>query len=276
MPPKAKSKCKSVKAKLRAHVQEEDKGADAESNKAVGRRVAVEYTDLMVSTLLDLRFKVYRTAFRGNKSPKQLSLLWERLTVQFNVATNQNVRVDAESLKNKLRKLRAEFVGIQRDLLKTGNTEPMSKPAYYDAMLTAYSDLHGLGDIEYGMERSNVADGETTEVESEQAEEEKEPEIVATRGTNKRKAEVDSEVIRQRNGRKTMQSEISSGLEKFGNTLGAALIQAASVKQVQQDQSTVIKDQMSKLMELAESTKASIDASNQVQSKLLAFLERRL
>ncbi|CAK4411149.1 unnamed protein product [Aphanomyces euteiches] len=274
MPPKAKSKCKSVKAKLRAHVQEEDKGADAESNKAVGRRVAVEYTDLMVSTLLDLRFRVYRTAFRGNKSPKQLSLLWERLTVQFNVATNQNV--DAESLKNKLRKLRAEFVGIQRDLLKTGNTEPMSKPAYYDAMLTAYSDLHGLGDIEYGMERSTVADGETTEVESEQAEEEKEPEIVATRGTKKRIAEVDSEVIRQRNGRKTMQSEISSGLEKFGNTLGAALIQAASVKQVQQDQSTVIKDQMSKLMELAESTKASIKDSNQVQSKLLTFLERRL
>ncbi|CAK4282603.1 unnamed protein product [Aphanomyces euteiches] len=208
MPPKAKSKWKSVKAKLRAHVQEEDKGADAESNKAVGRRVAVEYTDLMVSTLLDLRFKVYRTAFRGNKSPKQLSLLWERLTVQFNVATNQNVR--------------------------------------------------------------------TTEVESEQAEEEKEPEIVATRGTNKRKAEVDSEVIRQRNGRKTMQSEISSGLEKFGNTLGAALIQAASVKQVQQDRPTVIKDQMSNLMELAESMKASIDASNQVQSKLLTFLERRL
>ncbi|CAK4106033.1 unnamed protein product [Aphanomyces euteiches] len=231
MPPKAKSKWKSVKAKLRAHVQEEDKGADAESNKAVGRRVAVEYTDLMVSTLLDLRFKVYRTAFRGNKSPKQLSLLWERLTVQFNVATNQNV--DAESLKNKLRKLRAEFVGIQPD-------------------------------------------GETTEVESEQAEEEKEPEIVATRGTNKRKAEVDSEVIRQRNGRKTMQSEISSGLEKFGNTLGAALIQAASVKQVQQDRPTVIKDQMSNLMELAESMKASIDASNQVQSKLLTFLERRL
>ncbi|CAK4463725.1 unnamed protein product [Aphanomyces euteiches] len=261
MPPKAKSKWKSVKAKLRAHVQEEDKGADAESNKAVGRRVAVEYTDLMVSTLLDLRFKVYRTAFRGNKSPKQLSLLWERLTVQFNVATNQNVRVDAESLKNKLRKLRAEFGGIQ---------------PYYDAMLTAYSDLHGLGDIEYGMERLNVADGETTEVESEQAEEEKEPEIVATRGTNKRKAEVDSEVIRQRNGRKTMQSEISSGLEKFGNTLGAALIQAASVKQVQQDRPTVIKDQMSNLMELAESMKASIDASNQVQSKLLTFLERRL
>ncbi|CAK4164962.1 unnamed protein product [Aphanomyces euteiches] len=231
MPPKAKSKWKSVKAKLRAHVQEEDKGADAESNKAVGRRVAVEYTDLMVSTLLDLRFKVYRTAFRGNKSPKQLSLLWERLTVQFNVATNQNV--DAESLKNKLRKLRAEFGGIQPD-------------------------------------------GETTEVESEQAEEEKEPEIVATRGTNKRKAEVDSEVIRQRNGRKTMQSEISSGLEKFGNTLGAALIQAASVKQVQQDRPTVIKDQMSNLMELAESMKASIDASNQVQSKLLTFLERRL
>ncbi|KAH9096347.1 hypothetical protein Ae201684P_009577 [Aphanomyces euteiches] len=256
MPPKAKSKCKSVKAKLRAHVQEEDKGADAESNKAVGRRVAVEYTDLM-------RQQVAKAAL--------IALGKTHCAIQCG-----NQPEYAESLKNKLRKLRAEFVGIQRDLLKTGNTEPMSKPAYYDAMLTAYSDLHGLGDIEYGMERSTVADGETTEVESEQAEEEKEPEIVATRGTKKRIAEVDSEVIRQRNGRKTMQSEISSGLEKFGNTLGAALIQAASVKQVQQDQSTVIKDQMSKLMELAESTKASIKDSNQVQSKLLTFLERRL
>ncbi|ETV64205.1 hypothetical protein H257_18878 [Aphanomyces astaci] len=58
--------------------------------------------------------------------------------------------------QNKLRKLRTEFVAIQRSLTATGNDEQATpaKPGYYADILVVFADLHGLGDIEFGMERA--------------------------------------------------------------------------------------------------------------------------
>ncbi|RHY12496.1 hypothetical protein DYB36_012233 [Aphanomyces astaci] len=230
----------------------------------------------MVTALLELRFNAFRNAFNGNKSSKQLSLLWERLTMQFNIATNQ--AVDADSIKNKLRKLRTEFMVIQRTMARTGNEEPVSRPSYYGDMVTAYAGLHGLGNIEFGLERTPLSEGVDEITRDLEAEDERDSEvdaIPAMSRANKRKAEVDSEISRQRQGRKNAPADISLGLEKFGNTLGAAIIQAANVRSIPTSGAPDMIAQMSKLLEVAENTKASIDSSNEVQMKLLAFLESK-
>ncbi|ETV63750.1 hypothetical protein H257_19320 [Aphanomyces astaci] len=235
----------STKAELLAHIQA------LEHREAHPCRIH----GLLVIALLELRFNAYRNAFNGSRSAKQLNLLWERLTVQFNIATNQIINVDADSIKNKLRKLRAEFMVIQRALVQTGNVTPVPKRLYYAEMLTVYASLQGLGDIEFGMECSNNDE-------------------YTVPAAKKRKAEVDMEMKRQRQGRKHAQTDISQGLEKFGNTLGAAIVQAANVKNAPVGGPDMAV-QMAKLLEVAESTKASIDSSNQVQMKLLAFLETK-
>ncbi|ETV85587.1 hypothetical protein H257_03295 [Aphanomyces astaci] len=172
------TKKNSTKAELLAHIQAlEHRVAGSSSgmgnavdNLAHRKRTPVEYTDSMVIALLELRFNAYSNAFNGSRSAKQLNLLWEKLTVQFNIATNQIIN-------NKLRKLRAEFMVVQCALVQTGNSN----------------------NDEYTVPEAK-----------------------------KRKAEVVMELKLQRQGRKNAQTDISQGLEKFGNTLGAAIVQAAN------------------------------------------------
>jgi hypothetical protein len=145
-------------------------------------------------------------------------------------------------------------------------------------MLTAYADLHGLGDIEFGLERvpaDNIGDETLRDVDAGDASDTQENVMVEITRSEKRKAEVDMEVKRQRNGRKSAHADIASGLEKFGSTLGAAIIHAANVKNTPLNGAPDMTAQMAKLLEVAESTKASIESSNQVQTKLLAFLESK-
>ncbi|ETV80468.1 hypothetical protein H257_06739 [Aphanomyces astaci] len=84
---------------------------------------------------------------------------WVKLALRFNIVTEQPRRVSPDSLKNKLRKLRTEFVSIQRSLTATDNGEKTTPamPGYYAGMLVAFADLHGLGDIEFSMERAASA-----------------------------------------------------------------------------------------------------------------------
>ncbi|RHY87807.1 hypothetical protein DYB35_011175 [Aphanomyces astaci] len=112
----------------------------------------VVYTHTMVNVLLELRFTGFRASFNAELSSKQLHVLREKLALRFNILTEQ-------PRKNKLRKLRSEFVAIQRSLTATGNDELSTppKPSYYSKMLVAFADLHGLGDIEFGMERTPSA-----------------------------------------------------------------------------------------------------------------------
>ncbi|KAG9405090.1 hypothetical protein AC1031_004196 [Aphanomyces cochlioides] len=134
----------------------------AKSTDAVGTVVElpVVYTQDMVSTLLELRYTSFKAAFNGNLSSKQLSVLWAKLALRFNIMTDQPRKLSVDSLKNKLRKLRAEFITIQHGLKATGNDEIASPklPEYYSDMLVAYSDLHGIGDFEFGMERAPLVD----------------------------------------------------------------------------------------------------------------------
>ncbi|RHY88139.1 hypothetical protein DYB35_005736 [Aphanomyces astaci] len=167
---------------------------------------------------------------------------------------------------------------IQRAMARTGNEEPVSRPSYYGDMVTAYAGLHGLGDIEFGLERTPLSEGVDEITRDLEAEDERDSEVdahPAMSRANKRKAEVDSEISRQRQGRKNAPADISLGLEKFGNTLGAAIIQAANVRSIPTSGAPDMTAQMSKLLEVAENTKASIDSSNEVQMKLLAFLESK-
>jgi hypothetical protein len=89
----------STKAELLAHIKAlEQRAASTEELGTIAhpltrKREPVEYTDQMVVALLELRFKAFRYAFNGSKSSKQLNLLWERLTLQFNIATGQAVNV---------------------------------------------------------------------------------------------------------------------------------------------------------------------------------------
>ncbi|KAG9408833.1 hypothetical protein AC1031_020676 [Aphanomyces cochlioides] len=46
----------------------------------------VVYTHMMVVALLELRHNTYRTAFQKHRSTQQLSVLWEKLGIKFNIA----------------------------------------------------------------------------------------------------------------------------------------------------------------------------------------------
>ncbi|ETV69287.1 hypothetical protein H257_14914 [Aphanomyces astaci] len=108
-------------------------------------------------------------------------------------------QVSPDSLKNKLRKLRTEFVAIQRSLTATGNDEQTTpaKPGYYADMLVAFADLHGLGDIEFGMDRAASASlsednqGLDTRAIGESV-------SMSSMRDAKRKDEIDMEIQRQR------------------------------------------------------------------------------
>ncbi|RHZ10116.1 hypothetical protein DYB37_014098 [Aphanomyces astaci] len=62
------------------------------------------------------------------------------------------VKVSVDSLKNKIRALRSDYVKIKNAETATGNEVQPKKPDYFDEMLFAFSDMNGLGEIEFGRE----------------------------------------------------------------------------------------------------------------------------
>ncbi|ETV70203.1 hypothetical protein H257_14235 [Aphanomyces astaci] len=161
--------------------------------------------------------------------------------------------VSVDSLKNKLRKLRSEFVAIQRSLTPTDNDELSTppKPSYYSEILVAFANLHGLGDIEFGMERTPSA--------SPVAEDDVE-------------VEIDLEMQRQRQMRKNQIPDLAAGLNNLGEALASRLIEEAKVKN-SRSSDVDMSEQMTKLLDLMEETKASIDKTNDVNDKMLQFLQ---
>ncbi|RQM11675.1 hypothetical protein B5M09_013189 [Aphanomyces astaci] len=99
----------------------------------------------MVTTLLHLRFTVYRAPFNRHNSTKQLGVLWSKLALQFNIVFDSNP-------KNKIRALRSDYVKIKNAETATGNEVQPKKPDYFDEMLFAFSDMNGPGEIEFGRE----------------------------------------------------------------------------------------------------------------------------
>ncbi|RHZ31534.1 hypothetical protein DYB37_013808, partial [Aphanomyces astaci] len=178
----------------------------------------VVYTHSMVNALLELRFTGFRASFNADLSSKQLHVLWEKLALRFNILTEQ-------PHKNKLRKLRSEFVAIQRSLTATGNDELSTppKPSYYSEMLVAFADLHGLGDIEFGMERTpSASPGAEDDVEVLE-----DLHAAGAMQQNKRKVEIDLEMQRQRQMRKKQNPDLAAGLSNLGEALASGLIEAA-------------------------------------------------
>ncbi|RQM24167.1 hypothetical protein B5M09_010524 [Aphanomyces astaci] len=223
----------------------------------------VVYTHSMVNALLELRFTGFRASFNADLSSKQLHVLWEKLALRFNILTEQ-------PRKNKLGKLRSEFVAIQRSLTATGNDELSTppKPSYYSEMLVAFADLHGLGDIEFGMERTpSASPGAEDDVEVLE-------DLHATGAMqqNKRKVEIDLEMQRQHQMRKKHNPDLAAGLSNLGEALASGLIEAAKVKN-SRSSGVDMSEQMTKLLDLMEETKASIDKTNDVNDKMLQFLQ---
>ncbi|RHZ03012.1 hypothetical protein DYB31_007916 [Aphanomyces astaci] len=143
--------------------------------------------------------------------------------------------VSPDSLKNKLRKLRTEFVAIQRSLTATGNDEQTTpaKPGYYADMLVAFADLHGLGDIEFGMERAASA---SLSDDNQGLDTRAIGESVSTSSVcdAKRKAEIDMEIQRQGQVRgKKQQPDLAVGLSNLGEALAIGLIEAAKLNRNQ-------------------------------------------
>ncbi|RHY68651.1 hypothetical protein DYB30_009569 [Aphanomyces astaci] len=174
-------------------------------------------------------------------------------------------RVSPDSLKNKLRNLRTEFVAIQRSLTATGNDEQTTpaKPGYYADMLVAFADLHGLGDIEFGMDRAASASlsednqGLDTRAIGESV-------SMSSMRDAKRKDEIDMEIQRQRQVRgKKQQPDLAVGLSNLGEALASGLIEAAKLK-CSHNSGVDIANQMAKMFDLMQETKASIDKTNEV------------
>ncbi|KAG9409282.1 hypothetical protein AC1031_019533 [Aphanomyces cochlioides] len=161
---------------------------------------SVTYTSQMVAALLEIRYGFLGDAFRKSTSNAQRAILWEKLTLRFNIATQQSV--ESLSLKNKINNLRREYTRIRSAQEATGNSteHPIETPEYWDILVQHLGNKKGLGDIEYGEEtmlQSPDVD-ETTSFDhdtDETAEQRKQ-----TRG-DKRIREVDEEIGRQRKAR---------------------------------------------------------------------------
>ena len=66
------------------------------------------------------------------------------------------MQVSVDSLKNKIRSMRSEYVNIKTAEDTTGNEIQPKKPECYKDMLLAFADMKGFGDIEFGRERTSV------------------------------------------------------------------------------------------------------------------------
>ena len=151
-----------------------------------------------------------------------------------------DVTTNATSLNNKVNSLKAQYILIRRDeQTRTGNPteDPLQYPVYWDAMVTAFGDAKGLGEIEFGSE-----DPSDTLVESSLDD----CETFAANDT-KRMLVVQAEVDRQRKKRLTSNGKnnsINVGLEALGTTLAKGLVDAAANEI--QEKSALVQD---KLME---------------------------
>ncbi|RQM23667.1 hypothetical protein B5M09_003296 [Aphanomyces astaci] len=89
---------------------------------------------------------------------------------------------------------------------------------------------------------------------------------------NKRKVEIDLEMQRQRQMRKKQNPDLAAGLNNLGEALASGLIEAAKGKN-SRSSGVDMSEQMTKLLDLMEETKSSIDKTNDVNDKMLQFLQ---
>ncbi|RHY42449.1 hypothetical protein DYB38_012287 [Aphanomyces astaci] len=130
-------------------------------------------------------------------------------------------------------------------------------------MLVAFADLHGLGDIEFGMDRAASASlsednqGLDTRAIGESV-------SMSSMRDAKRKDEIDMEIQRQRQVRgKKQQPDLAVGLSNLGEALASGLIEAAKLK-CSHNSGVDIANRMAKMFDLMQETKASIDKTNEV------------
>ncbi|KAG9414443.1 hypothetical protein AC1031_013800 [Aphanomyces cochlioides] len=81
----------------------------------------VHYSDRMVEVLMELRYETFGSKFLQQTSNAQRAVLWEKMRIKFNIATNHHVSV--VSLKNKLSNLRKEYNRLAAAQSATGNNE---------------------------------------------------------------------------------------------------------------------------------------------------------
>ncbi|RHY56758.1 hypothetical protein DYB30_005460 [Aphanomyces astaci] len=122
--------------------------------------------------------------------------------------------------------------------------------------------------IEFGMERTPIASpGAEDDVEVLE-----DLHAADSMQQNKRKVEIDLEMQRQRQMRKKQNPDLAAGLNNLGEALASGLIEAANVKN-SRSSGVDMSEQMTKLLDLMEETKASIDQTNDVNDKMLQFLQ---
>ncbi|KAG9403667.1 hypothetical protein AC1031_005158 [Aphanomyces cochlioides] len=225
----------------------------------------VVYTHMMVVALLELRHNTYRTAFQKHRSSQQLSVLWEKLGIKFNIACALSYNVSVLSLKNKLQSLKKEYISLVSESQRTGNdtSTPVHLPTYWDELVTPFGDKGGLGDIEFGSEDTNEADTNVADEASESDE-------FSDDNSLKRKLDEQFEVDNQRKQRKRnkmKKTSVAEGLASLGSTLAKGLVEAASIQRSPGD---------AQLLEFMRDAKASMDQNRVVQEKLLKLLQDKL
>ncbi|KAH9099029.1 hypothetical protein LEN26_016399 [Aphanomyces euteiches] len=236
----------------------------------------VVYTDEMVRTLLELRWSFFRARIQQCTSHAQRSVLWEKLTLKFNILVDK--KIGSLSLKNKMHNLRREYVRTKTSFEKTGNDTDISisLPSYWDDLVQYFGDKKGLGDLEFGDEVGSAleSDHESSE-DSESSTENK---------TRKRQIqEVIKQQRKQREPRKQNKNDVANGLVSLGNTLAKGLVDAASMSANNDD---VIKPlhnmieetnkQLASIATLLVETKQTQDKANNVQEQLLQFMKDKL
>lgn len=109
------------------------------------------WTDDMVYALLSLRLKQFNLVFDGSRSNQQLSVVWEKMTLRFNLTCN--VSAESSSLKNKYQSLKSEYSRIRfASDNETGNLtdDPIRYPTYWESLVEFFGDKRGLGHVEFG------------------------------------------------------------------------------------------------------------------------------
>lgn len=158
---------------------------------------------------------------------------------------------------------------MQRSLTATGNdtSATPAKPSYYEEMLVAFGDLHGLGDIEFGLERHPNADA----VDDLDADDNATAAVDPTVRERKRKVEVEMEVQRQRHNRKKTYPDLAMGLDTLGKDLARGMVEAAKLRSTP----AAADDQMARLLVLIDETKSSLDKVGNASEALLAFIQSK-
>jgi hypothetical protein len=227
------------------------------------------YSNTMVKALLELRFVYFKAQFERHNSSQQLSVLWEKLLLRFNIVTSSSLN-NSVTLKNKIGTLRTQYVAIRKEeQQRTGNPtdDPIQYPEYWDEMVTAFGDMNGLGDVEFGAENPNESHSpsdsySTTSSQAQSSDENTE--------SLKRKLEIQSEIDRQRKLRQQGKGKpnLNAGLEALGTTLAKGLVDAAALSYGNSNMGN-----LGDVVELLTKTKDSLERNNQIQEKIQVNLE---